>query len=676
MQREVFLEENRSKLSVNSESNIEVSLTGKQRLLPFDSAAETMSLYELYNMQRDNCEKYRLIFNINPFCTNVLFNAITEPVWREGSDSAISLVFSSVTVSDTNVFPNGTLNDTQTVNKKQAVKDTEYSHPDIGGIVYHCGYDIFNNHLLRTEDFLHAQFSDDNSTHKNFNTIEDYMVDNEGNVVEERGGRSFRHLGYVKRHMYQYDNCLSLPMAYLTKISEENGWYGFINTGYINIPNGDLNGKEVSVNRVMNGNKPCEFYDMYPDRSLFSFIPKVNKWRKRLEKNWDYCITYPFECDFDRFNELNETPNIPDSDRQLNALKGLKIDLKYTNNGIKLIRIKTLFDHGLSKGSYVRFYYEGGDTPLTRHYRKIRVQQVGDYEGYDGNRYFSVAYDDVADIIKLKTETLEDGREIEALDLPDDFRLFVRQEANGSEFNYYFRKFKKIKYNDIEPRSEINKTAYQETIYGDRAVQIIYTDDIDVSGLLDNLGRPVTTLYLTVVKRNQGHDEWYRNENTTGEDIEFSHCFGKVTSGLDFGNDTLDYNIRKMHNINGVDYDTSEMLGWVVSSGLPKTIEDDITINGGVDDDEFYGDVACYDTYNLVEHVLMPIYHRFNTAQRELIGNDKFRDIISDDINSDDFDYGSGETITGQTEDNTKEEPMITVTASPQNIPYHGTGNE
>ena len=677
MQREVFLEENRSRLSVNAEPNVEVNLTGKQRLLPFDSAAETMSLYELYNTQRDNCEKYRLIFNVNPFCTNVLFNAITEPVWREGSDDAKCLNFKNGELDSTNkdVFPNGTLNDTKRIDKEQAVKDTEYSHPDIGGIVYHCGYDIFNNHLLRTEDFLHTQMSNDNSVHKNFNTIEDYMVDNEGNVVEERGGRSFRHLGYVKRHMYQYDNCLSLPMAYLTKISEENGWYGFINTGYIDIPNGKLNGKEISVNRVMNGNKPCEFYDMYPDRSLFSFIPKVNKWRKRLEKNWDYCITYPAECDFKGFNELNDTPNIPESDRRLNALKGLKIDLKYTNSGTKLIRIKTLFNHGLSKGSYVRFYYEGGGTPLTRYYRKIKVQQVGDYEGYDSNKYFSVAYDDVADFIKIKTETLEDGREIEVLDLPDDFRLFVRQETNGSEFNYYLRKFKKIKNNGVEPRSEINKTAYQETIYGDRSVQIIYTDDIDVSGLLDNLGRPLTTLYLTIVKRNQGYKEWYSG-NVNNENVEFSHCFGKVTSGLDFGNDTLDYNIRKMHNIDGVDYDTSEMLGWVASSGVPKTIEDDITINGGVSGDCFYGDVACYDSYNLVEHVIMPIYHRFNTHQRELTGRTEFRDIIYDEINSDDFDYLSNETTTGRTDDNTKESPQISVTATPQTIPFHGSGNE
>ena len=37
------------------------------------------------------------------------------------------------------------------------------------------------------------------------------------------------------------------------------------------------------------------FIDLYPDRSLFSFIPKENKSRNRLENNWDYCLTYPFE---------------------------------------------------------------------------------------------------------------------------------------------------------------------------------------------------------------------------------------------------------------------------------------------------------------------------------------------------------------------------------------------
>lgn len=631
MKREVFLEENNGKMSINAESNISVNLKEKQRLLPFDNAAETMSLYELYNRQRNECEKYRLILNVNPYCTNVLFNSITEPVWREGSDDAKCLNFETINADSTGnstgdeVFPEGTINANNEINAIQAVRDTEYSHPEIGKIVYHCGIDIFNNHILRSEDFLHAYGADENKDV--FNTIEDKMIAQDGSVVKERGGRSFRHLGKVERHMYTYDNCVSMPNAYLSKISEENGWYGFTNIGYINIPNGKLSsGKEVSVNRVMNNNKPCEFYDMYPDRSLFSFIPKVNKYRKRLEKNWDYRITYPYYSDIEKFNELNDTPII-EGDRQLNALQCISGETKltFTNNGIKLIRFKTLFANGLKKGDYVRFYYVTDDA-LERYFMKVRVQSIGDYEGYDTDKYFSVAYDDIADFITLEED--ENGN-----DEVQPIKVYVRREVSGVEFNYYFRKFRGL---DIEPRSEINKTAYQETIYGDKTAQIIYTNDVDVSGLVDNLGRPVSMLYLTIVKTNRGHDEWYNGHNTTGDTIEFSHCFGKVTSGFDLGNDAFDYNIRKLHNIDRdkLNDPTKEMLGWVGVSAMPLTVENDIKIES----EEFYGDVACFDPYNYVEYILMPLYHRFNTEQRELI-SDTFKDLICDEIQSDDFDY-------------------------------------
>ena len=634
MQREVFLEENNSRLSVNSESNISVNLEEKQRLLPFDNAAETMSLYELYNKQRDNCDRYRLIFNVNPYCTNVLFNAITEPVWKEGSDKVLCLNFNPLQKGNETAFPYGTINSATEVDARQAVKDTEYSHPDIGNVVYHCGYDIFNNHILRSEDFLHMMSGNGNSDV--FNTIEDKLIGYNGEIVKERGGRSFRHLGKVERHAYTFDNCMTMVNAYLTRISEENGWYGFTNIGYINIPNAKLkNGKEVSVNRVMNNNKPCEFYDMYPDRSLFSFIPMVNKWRKRLEKNWDYRITYPAECDYAKFNELNECPKIGEGERTINALKCTKVELAYTNTGNKLIRFKTLFSHGLSTGNFVGLYYcDANGSNLERYYTKVRIISVGDYEGYDSDKYFSVAFDDIADIINEEN--------------PADKKFYVRREINGVEFKYYLRKFKSL---PVEPRSEINKTAYQETIYGDRTAQIVYTDDVDVTGLVDNLGRPLTTLYLTIVKRNKGWYKWYKGSRNDrqSEDVEFSHCFGKVTSGFDFGNDAFHYNIRKMHNIKLSHPHTGSMLGWVYSSGVPATVEDKITIEGTyVNDkfreDEFYGDVACYDTYNCIEYILMPLYHRFNTAQREL-QIEEMKDIFSDEVWSDDFDYEKEEEL-------------------------------
>ena len=52
----------------------------------------------------------------------------------------------------------------------------------------------------------------------------------------------------------------------------------------------------------------CEFIDLYPDRTLFSFLPKYNKYRKRAEKNWDYCITYPKSKDSKKVSEVCGVP--------------------------------------------------------------------------------------------------------------------------------------------------------------------------------------------------------------------------------------------------------------------------------------------------------------------------------------------------------------------------------
>lgn len=62
----------------------------------------------------------------------------------------------------------------------------------------------------------------------------------------------------------------------------------------------------MSVNKIMNNNKACEIYNMYPDISLFSFIPKYNSFQRRKESNWDYCLTYPYASDENLFKTINE----------------------------------------------------------------------------------------------------------------------------------------------------------------------------------------------------------------------------------------------------------------------------------------------------------------------------------------------------------------------------------
>ena len=97
MQRKFLQESSLNASAGNAEKSLNVDLSAKSRLIPFSTTAGMLGLYDLYVDERNACENYRMIFTVSPVCTNVLYNAITEPVYKEGSLSAISLVQTSIT---------------------------------------------------------------------------------------------------------------------------------------------------------------------------------------------------------------------------------------------------------------------------------------------------------------------------------------------------------------------------------------------------------------------------------------------------------------------------------------------------------------------------------------------------------------------------------------------------
>ena len=151
MEQKLFLEKNRDKFSNDVERSINMGLSTKTRMLPSDDALDEFSLFEQYNRERDECNKYRLILNVNPVCTNILFNARTEIVVNEGSDNCNMLIGDDENkiVFSKNDYAPKALNTKREIDYMHAIRNTEYSHKENGGFVYHCGFDIFNNHMLR-----------------------------------------------------------------------------------------------------------------------------------------------------------------------------------------------------------------------------------------------------------------------------------------------------------------------------------------------------------------------------------------------------------------------------------------------------------------------------------------------------------------------------------------------
>ena len=69
--------------------------------------------------------------------------------------------------------------------------------------------------------------------------------------------------------------------------------------------------------------------------------------------------------------------------------------------------------------------------------------------------------------------------------------------------------------------------------------------------------------------------------------------------------------------------------------GTPIPIESGITLENFT---EFYGDIIEFSRVNFKETEIEKVYHRFNTAQRECLLNDKYFDVRYDELVGDLFD--------------------------------------
>lgn len=222
----------------------------------------------------------------------------------------------------------------------------------------------------------------------------------------------------------------------------------------------------------------------------------------------------------------------------------------------------------------------------------------GQYTRIDMSQPFSVL---VGDYVDIRTGSLGDNfnglfRVTETFSTGDTTNTFVIDLNSGlptgvvtnKTFNlrrldgvpsvYYIRKFSVL--TDLKDY-EIYKTAYSTNIFSDdisnKNYLFHFNKDIDVAELRDNLGRPISELYLTVVKRSGAETYNFANVKATFEN----------NSEVVLTDDIL--NIE------------------TISTWAPNECGS-VEKNEG---DEYYGDFVEYDSFNLTENVLSEVIHRF-----------------------------------------------------------------
>lgn len=325
-------------------------------------------------------------------------------------------------------------------------------------------------------------------------------------------------------------------------LKEKDGWFGYYDP--------DVSKKSL-----------CNFFDMEPKRQRFSFLLDNEPYKSTnindTVKNWELTITYPSNSDSEHIMVRNgllivDLKSIILSERQMTAFA-------------------VACKHNLSVGDIVEISGTNGFNG------QHVVYSVGLSNGDLKEYYF---------VIDIPTNG----------DVSNNSR--ISKVVDGKKVNYYFRIFTKIKTKTslkIENDDyETYQAGFSENFYNDPIIQFVFNEEIDVSNLKDNLGRPLSELFLSIFKTSS------------------NNLFTNVKSGIEApyisnlnNSDVLRYLldipvIQKIHN--GIN--------------LPYTSHNPLeTFNGFAD--SFYGDLVEYNQSTLLETVLSDIQHRFNTINRE-----------------------------------------------------------
>jgi hypothetical protein len=380
-----------------------------------------------------------------------------------------------------------------------------------------------------------------------FNLTSNYNSNTDFSDSESYGWSIFNDIKFRKDPIDDYNDDtgqysgLTYPQSYKKFLKEKDGWFGFYNPDIL-----------------LTGN--CDFYTMEPKKERFTFKPSSNK-------KWELTLTYPFSADTTHYLVVN----------------GLKIIGSQTVSigGRDRVVFSTAVRHNLKQGDLVNIT---GLNP-TSFDGRYRILRTGLDDGSMRDYYFSVDIDPTS--INVTTAY---------------FRRVLGGTQNGFESRYYLRLFKKITTVNTNINNgivedddyEIYQAAFSNTIFNDEVCQFVFNEDIDVGNIRDNLGRPISEMFLTIVKTR---------------DNNFST---PIQAGLDCG---LVNGIIVTNTQNPIP-DVRQLRDGPVGLTNYNDSPIPLTPNVNFNDDIFYGDIVEYNDYELIENVLGVVGHRFNTEDR------------------------------------------------------------
>ena len=351
-------------------------------------------------------------------------------------------------------------------------------------------------------------------------------------------------------------------------IFEKDGWVGSYND-------------EPNVNEIQfNDNKSalCEFFPFDPGYDRLKMLDSDGA------SNYLFKLVYPFGTKDITLVKNNLNISLKD---------GVPIIDKFTIelNGRQYIGFRTPMNHGLNVGDRIRLFNFVDNTPnntlnlTTQLYRVFKLgNQVNDN--------------------KLRTFVIDVN--------PSDINFTIgvstiKRSVNGKLSSYYVRQFKSLTSSDYKDY-DLYPAAYGVTYFNDEVVAFNFKNDIDVSSLVDNLGRPITEIYLSIIKNDNDSNPtslntqyWLQQQQNLKPPYN-TRFWTKISAGYDLeNNNNVNYNIRS--------YGDTNYVGSLYYENIDES------------DDVFDGDIVEYNESELLERRIENLYHRVNTVYREFLNS-------------------------------------------------------
>ena len=496
----ILLNKGRSETYINKNAAIKIDIDNISKPLPVNDIDTFVSAYDQFEKERNESTIYRFYGFVTPLISNPLYNDNIKIFKEEGEIKSTKIIGNEI--FETNGWF-GYYEDNSVETEERTVKVTG----TYGGPVTYPLLGLTIPYLA----VIQLPLNTDMSSFYIGKAIDvTYFDNNLGSDITKTF--NINGVGTTTYKLTLHDNNLNI--------------YGSVNNGEnINITLYEIVAGAEEDGFNDNKSSLCEFAPFDPGYDRLRFLDDDNK------PNYLMKITYPFKArkDIEIVDGLKLTEGLP-------IVEKLKVHF----NGRDYTGFRTPINHGLSTGDHVRIEnilivpIVNYPTPMgvggvILDANGNMIGEIPNTPGYSISDTGQVAIDNVLSnggtiyqsyyifsglanpgnqsanlyrVAKLGDQTNSDKARIFVLDLePMLVQLSVgattcKRVVNNKDSEYYIREFSALTETYID--YDLYPAAYGTNYFNDKQTAFNFKVDVDIKGIVDNLGRPLSELFLTI----------------------------------------------------------------------------------------------------------------------------------------------------------------------------------